>query len=123
MADGECMVIAGVSIRVLAQKSEELRRALSSLVGPTSVQAGCLGCEVYCGISDESMHLDSRWKTQNDLLRHLRSETYRRLLFIMELSVEKPRIEFLTVTGVEGWELIERARIESAEQVGMGGGA
>jgi quinol monooxygenase YgiN len=109
------MVIAGVSIRVLAEKSEELKRALCSLLGPTSAQAGCIGCEVYRGTTDESLRLESRWKTQNDLLRHIRSETYRRLLFMMELSSEKPQIEFLTVTSLDGWELIQETRNDSRE--------
>ncbi len=115
MIDGASMVIAGVSIRVLAEKSEELRRALCSLLGPTSAQAGCISCEVYRGTTDDSLRLESRWKTQGDLVRHIRSETYRRLLFIMELSAEKPTVEFLTVVGQNSWELIQETRIDERE--------
>jgi quinol monooxygenase YgiN len=111
------MVFAVVRIRVLAEKSEELRRALCSLLGQTGAQAGCTSCDVYQSPIDDSLRLESRWKTQNDLVRHIRSDTYRRLLLLMELGSEKPMIEFYTATSLRSWDLIEEARINIHESI------
>jgi hypothetical protein len=47
------------------------------------------------------------------LLRHLRSEHYKRLLALMDLGSEPPLVEFHTVTETKGLDLIERTRTPS----------
>jgi len=52
----------------------------------------------------------AQWKTQDDLLRHIRTEHYKRLLVLMDLGSEPPLVEFHTVVETKGLDLIERAR-------------
>jgi quinol monooxygenase YgiN len=108
---GENMVIAIVAIKASSEKYGELRKALSSLSGPTEAEAGCKSCQLYQDVSDASvLRVETRWKTQGDLLRHIRSDTYKRLLLLMELGSEQPTIEFYTVSELRGLDLIREAR-------------
>lgn len=108
---GSNMVIAVVDIKASSGRYEELRRALSSLSGPTEAEAGCKSCQLYQDVSDTSvLRVETRWTTRGDLLRHIRSDTYRRFLLLMELSSEQPMIEFYTVSELRGLDLISEAR-------------
>lgn len=105
------MIIELVGIVSSPEKSGELGRALSSLLGRTQVQPGCLSCLLYQDWSDENvLYLESRWETPNDLLHHIRSDSYKWLLLLIELGIEPPSIEFLTVSEVRGMDLIEVTR-------------
>lgn len=105
------MVIAIVDIKASFEKREELRRALSSLSGPTEAEAGCTSCHLYLEVSDSGrFRVESRWRKKSDLLRHIQSDTYKRLLLMMELGVEPPVVEFYTVSELHGLDLIEIAR-------------
>jgi quinol monooxygenase YgiN len=105
------MVIAIVDIKVSSGKYGELRKALYSLSGPTGAEAGCKSCQLYQDASDASvLRIETRWTTQGDLLRHIRSDTYKRFLLLMELGSEQPTIEFYTVLELRGLDLIREAR-------------
>jgi quinol monooxygenase YgiN len=101
------------SIRIVATqlKREQMRRSLTAWAGPAGVEPGCMGCQILQEGPDAlAFRYEARWKTQDDLLRHLRSEHYKRLLALMDLGSEPPLIEFHTVAETKGLELIENAR-------------
>lgn len=107
------MVIAIVDIRASSKKYGELRKALFSLSGPTEAEAGCKSCQLYQDTSDANvLRIETRWITQGDLLRHIRSDTYKRFLLLMELGSEQPTIEFYTVSELRGLDLIREARAQ-----------
>jgi quinol monooxygenase YgiN len=107
------MVIAVVDIRPFPDKREELRRGLSSLSGPTEAEMGCTSCELYHDLSDPSvLRVESRWKTEGDLVRHIRSETYKKLLLLMELGSEPPTVEFLKVSASRNLDFVNEVRKE-----------
>ena len=110
---GADMVIAIVNIKASSDKYGELRNALFSLSGPTEAEAGCKSCQLYQDVSDAcALRIETRWTTQADLLRHIRSDGYKRLLLLMELGSEQPTIEFCTVSELRGLDLIREARKE-----------
>jgi quinol monooxygenase YgiN len=105
------MVIAAVGIRPIPEKSEELRRGLSSLSGPTRAEVGCTGCQLYLGLSDPGvLRVESRWTTEAELVRHIRSDTFKKLLFLMELGSEKPTVEFFMVSEVRSLDFVTEVR-------------
>jgi quinol monooxygenase YgiN len=115
---GENMVIEIVDIKTSSEKYEELRKALSSLSGPTEAEAGCERYQVYQQVSDTGvLRIETHWKTEGDLLRHIRSNTYKRLLLLMELGSERPTIEFYTVSKLRGLDLIWETRIRPASEM------
>jgi hypothetical protein len=62
-----------------------------------------------------------RTKSRDALLRHVRSEHYKRLLMLMDLGSDPPLIEFHTVTETSGLNLIEKCAIPL--KAGSGGRA
>jgi quinol monooxygenase YgiN len=105
------MIIELVGIVAPPEKCEELGKALSYLSGPTRVEPGCLSCLLYRDCSDANViYIESRWETLNDLIHHISSDAYKKLLLLMELGAEPPAIEFLTVTEVRGLDFIDAAR-------------
>jgi quinol monooxygenase YgiN len=105
------MIIELVAIFAPTGKRQELGRALAGLVGPIQVQPGCLSCQLVQGwaVQDE-LQLEARWDGPENLMRHLRSDIYKRLLLLMELSTAPPVLEFLTVVELKGLDLVETAR-------------
>jgi quinol monooxygenase YgiN len=94
-------------------KREQFRRALAAWAGPTAVENGCISCRILQDGSElDAFCYEAQWKSQDDLLRHLRSEHYKCLLLLMELGSEAPLVEFHTVAETKGLDLIEYARSE-----------
>jgi quinol monooxygenase YgiN len=108
------MVIELMNISVSHAKKQEIGRALATLVGPIQVQPGCLGCRLSQSLPIQNgLQIEARWETQEDLIRHLQSDDYKRLLLLMELSATQPVLEFLTVVELRGLDLVESARTPS----------
>ncbi len=104
-------IIEVVDIKASAEKREELRRALSSISGPTEAEPGCVSCQLYQPLADPSIvRVETHWKTECDFLRHLRSDAYKKFLVLMELGCEPPTVEFYTVSELRGLGLVELAR-------------
>ena len=87
---------------------------LCSMAERTRVESGCIACRIYQDVQeDNSIMLDEIWKSEEDLNRHLRSDEYRNVLFVMEMSVKKPEIRFEDIISTSGMEIIEKARMGS----------
>ena len=105
------MIIELVGIVASPKNRTGVGKALCSLLAPTQAEPGCLSCLVLQNWSDANvLYIESRWATPDDLIHHIRSDRYKWLLLLMELGVERPTIEFLTVSEVKGLEFIEAAR-------------
>jgi len=107
----EEMIIELMTIAVPQDKNGGLGRDLASLVGPIHLQPGCLGCRSFRSWPEENMlQIEARWTSREDLVRHLKSDTYKKLLLLMELSPAPPRVEFFTVADLHGLDMVRDAR-------------
>lgn len=105
------MVIEQLSISALDGREQELGIALLSLIGPIKVEQGCLSCHLLrTWPMQDRFQVEARWNSETDLVCHLQSDTYKRLLLLMELSATPPVVEFLTVFEFRGLDLVEEAR-------------
>ena len=105
------MIIERIKITALPAGSQQLGRTLASLTGPTGVLPGCLSCNILQSCQDNNeLQLEMEWESQEDLIRHLQSDTYKQLLLLMELSPRPPVIQFYTVQEFHGLDLVETAR-------------
>ena len=108
------MIIEQMSIVVPQGKRQQLGSALASFVGPTEVQPGCLSCRLSQNWTDpHELRFESRWSNEDDLIRHLKSDSYKQLLLLMELSTTPPQIEFFAVVKARGLDLVETARLRT----------
>ena len=105
------MIIENVRILVTPAKRDQLRRALSAWAGPTEVEPGCLSCRIlHEDGNPQAFCYEAQWNSREDLLRHVRSQHYKRLLLLMDLGDEPPVVEFHTVAKTQGLDLIQEAR-------------
>ena len=54
--------------------------------------------------------VEELWSSEEDILHHLQSEAYRRVLLVVEMAEEPPGIRFDTISCSSGIETIEKAR-------------
>ena len=105
------MITASLKINVPAEKHRDALQTVRSILGWTRAQPGCISMEFYQDTNDpDSMILLEEWKDWNSLERHIRSESYRNILELMELSSEQPEIKLSTVASTKGMEVIEKLR-------------
>jgi quinol monooxygenase YgiN len=91
-----------------------LREALGMLIPMADrirVDSACLGCHVYQDAQEDCvLMLEERWRSEEDLERHLRSIDYRNVLLLMEMALEAPEVMFNTILRSSGMEAIAKAR-------------
>ena len=105
------MVIATIKVLVLGEKLEEALQVMRLYLGPVCVQPGCISSRLYQDVNDpNTLTLFEEWKTMEDLDCHLRSNNYRKILELMELSSEPPEIRFNSISHLGGLGVIEKAR-------------
>ena len=110
----KAMIIELMRISISQAPEDRLGDALELLVGPIRVQPGCLECRLLKPLpTEERMYVLACWETQRDLIRHLQSDSYKRLLLLMELSAGPPVVEFFNVLEIRGLDLVEAARTPS----------
>ena len=61
--------------------------------------------------SPNIMMLFEEWKDWESLENHIRSDTYRSILELMELSSKQPEIKFSRISSTKGMEFIEKLRV------------
>ena len=105
------MIIECVEIAVPPAKREEMRRALTAWTGPAGVEPGCLSCRILQDAEDpDAFCYEAKWRSEEDLLWHLRSDHYKHLLVLMDMADRPPLIQFHTVVETSGIDLVQRAR-------------
>jgi len=110
------MIIEQMSVSAPPGKRKQLGSALSSLIGPTQVQPGCLSCRLFQNWQDlDELLVEASWETQEDLIRHLQSDAYKQMLLMIETSRMPPVLRFSSVQDVSGLELVLSARMTLAE--------
>lgn len=105
------MLLTMVKISPSPGKQQEILDILMSVRGPTLAASGCLECGIYEEHDEEHIILYlERWQVMTEMIDHIRSALYTRVLKAMELSVRQPEISFYEVSGRQGIELIEGVR-------------
>ncbi len=105
------MVIFTLYLEVAPSDRLSVLETIHGIIGPTAVQKGCLSCGLYSNSqNDDELILLEKWKTQQDLERHVRSDDFRKLLTVMEAAKKKPEISFITVASKAGLDLAEKIR-------------
>ena len=105
------MIQASLRIVVAPERRDEVVQAFRSLVRSTEVKRGCLGCRFYQDVADaNSLTYVEEWQTQEACERHLRSDEYRKLLALVDLSTAPPELRFHTISETSGMEYLATVR-------------
>jgi len=107
------LIQAIVRFSFSSEKRAELLGILCSIAERVRVKRGCIGCYVSQDVQDEEMvRYEELWESQEDIERHLRSDDYRKVLFVMEMSSHAPDVRFNTIEETTGMETLIRVRQE-----------
>ena len=86
-------------------------RTLRSLLAGVRAYKDCSDCHIFEDIDEEgAFQLIERWSSLSALHRHLRSDSFRRLLAVMDHSAKTPEFRVETVTYTEGVDLLALIR-------------
>ncbi|MCG6922440.1 MAG: antibiotic biosynthesis monooxygenase [Acidobacteria bacterium] len=90
---------------------DEALQVLRTLWGPVRSHPGCLATRLMRDDQDERvLTWVEHWQTREDHERHVRSDTFRRLLAVMDLAAEPPLLEVDEVERRQGFESVEQLR-------------
>ena len=101
------------TIRMLIplDKQSEALEILGGVSEQVRFEPHCLSSRLYRGVNEErAIMLEEFWEYGRDMLKHLKSDVYQRILFVVEMAEEPPDIRFDTIKGSGGVEVIEYAR-------------
>jgi quinol monooxygenase YgiN len=108
------MIIELMRISVPHHEKQEFTKALESLISSLQVQPGCLSSQLsQVWPNQNGLHVEARWENEEYLVHYLRSQAYKRLLLLIELSAGPPVVEFFKVLEIRGLDLVEQARSPS----------
>jgi quinol monooxygenase YgiN len=105
------MVLVTIIITASAKGRREILRALRMLAPPTRARHGCLRVHLLQEVDNRNVITwIEEWDTEDALKSHMRSDEYRTLLAVVDMSVREPEVCFHTVAKTSGMELIAAFR-------------
>ena len=117
MRDPTLSVLARLRVVVAPTKRMDVLKTLRCFMGPTQFERGCISCHLYQDVDNENiLTYVERWERKEDMDRHIRSDRYRKLVAVIDESVEPPDIRFDTIAETQGIAAIWAARDSSAIQ-------
>lgn len=101
------------TIRMLIplNKQSEALDILGSVRAQIQFDPSCISSRLYRGVDEvRAIMIEELWQNDEGIQRHLNSETYRRVLLVVEMADESPEIRFDAIATSSGVETIEKAR-------------
>ena len=100
----------------LPEKQKEVMQTLLSMIEPPANGNGLLSYDIYHDIEDATVFkLISEWESRRHLNAHLSSDRFGILLGTKSLLCKPLDVQILTVTHVEGMEVVRTARAKTAK--------
>ena len=105
------MISATLRIVTPLQQRKRIMEILHSIREPIKLEPGCIGLNIHQDIDNKNViTLEEIWQSQKDLERHIRSECYRSILTLMDMSSKTPEIRFNTIAYSAGIEVVQAIR-------------
>jgi quinol monooxygenase YgiN len=105
------MIMATLRLRPAAGMKYSFVSALQEISALAEAMPGCLESLLYRAADDEDVLLYfERWVSEEDLVRHLKTESYGKLLSMMEQSADWPELNFYQVVKHTGLDTVVEAR-------------
>lgn len=106
------MIITKIKVVLPAKRRKEILEALKSFKKLAELSGGCQCCFISRDVDQRNTIIYwEEWQSRDDLERHIQSPQYRHLLELIEQSAKKPNIQFLTITKIEGLDIVKAVRI------------
>jgi quinol monooxygenase YgiN len=106
------LIVCTLSLVLSEPDRRKVIASLCPLINSTRAQLGCRVCSLLVDSEDpRRLVLWQEWDSQDQVIRHLRSEDYRLVLAAIEMSQEAPQVHFDTVEARAGLDVVEAARM------------
>ncbi len=108
------MILLLIELKPLPAKRAEIIELLRFSADRLRTKPGCLGSAVYeaCDERRTIFYLE-RWRSEEELHRHIKSNLYLAVLNVLDLAAEPPDISFNVVAQTKSMELITALRSPS----------
>ena len=87
--------------------SKDLLGLLNVISGRTSIQTGCISSQVWQNHTTSEVMLSEEWESMEDIMIHISSRLFKRMLAALEMSAEKPAVSYVDCEKIRGMDLIE----------------
>ncbi|MBT1071053.1 putative quinol monooxygenase [Pelotalea chapellei] len=105
------MLDVTITMNVPPEKRKEVLQTVKVILGPIRRQRGCIRCNYYSDVEDESKFcFREAWRTRADLDNHLRSDRFGVLIGALSLLSVEPDVDIATVSSIAGPEVIKSVR-------------
>jgi quinol monooxygenase YgiN len=102
------MLVLTLRMKVRSGEREELLQVIRRMLEPTRIEQGCLSFHFYQDVEDgNAFTFLEEWESTGDLESHMRTESFRELLAVMDLLIEPPKLSVHRVSHTAGIEFIE----------------
>ena len=109
------MVISLIELKSTLKRRGEILELLRYCVDGVGTKPGCLSSGVYeAGDQNENILYLERWRSTEELHRHIQSDLYRGVLNAIDLACGPPEISFFEVSETKSMELIASLRSPGA---------
>jgi quinol monooxygenase YgiN len=93
-----------------------MRQEALAILGPVieliRLEDGCISCRLYQDVHEKgALLLTQIWEDHDSLERHLRSDRFRTVLLVVEMSSEYPEVRFDVIESTSGMETIQKVRV------------
>ena len=103
------MFMLSLKISSPPKRRTELLKALKLMTSPVAVTSGCLMCRVYeDGTVSGDFMIMEEWQTREDLIHHIKTDLFKKILTIAESSTSIPQIRCEKLTNPDGVETIRK---------------
>jgi len=106
------MILSTIRMVISTKKRAEAIKILKMTADYCKIRPECLSCHIYEDVQEANiLMLNEMWRSKEDQEQYLRSDAYRNVLLVMEMSQKAPEIRFNTISDSSGIETVEKARL------------
>ena len=105
------MIVSYLKISVPLERQQRIMDTLQYVKSGIQVQSRFNKYDAYKNLNNsDELIIIGKWKSREDLFKHIQSKDYKAILAVMEMSCELPEIRFNSVSSMGGLDFINEIR-------------
>ena len=97
-----------LAVKTPFNRQDEVIEILESLLEPTRACQGLMSAGIFREVHGDGVLLLEEWTSKDDMVRHIQSPDFRKVLAVMDMAIEPPDLGIHRVASTRGFELIEK---------------